>query len=127
MSNITARWRSRAEPILVLVALILAGHASAAGTAPEVGVTAIDRDVSAPSYARLSAPRYPKLAWLAAQEGQVTLRVQVDADGKASAVHVHSTRAPRDLVQAAVASVRRWRFTPPPRGARAALCCADRL
>jgi TonB family protein len=112
MPNFTARWRSRAEPIFLCVTLVVAGHVSAAGTSSVVDASAIDREVSAPAYARLSAPRYPKLAWLAAQEGQVTLRVQVDADGKASSVHVHSTRAPRDLVQAAIASVRRWRFTP---------------
>jgi protein TonB len=57
-------------------------------------------------------PRWPRAAWLAGAEGRVVLRVVVEADGTASEVEVSTSSGRDDFDAAALAAVRRWRFSP---------------
>jgi len=58
------------------------------------------------------APKYPSLSWKLHEQGQVTLRVHVTAEGTPDNVLLAQTsRFPR-LDQAAIEVVWRWRFTP---------------
>ncbi|NZA26042.1 energy transducer TonB [Luteimonas sp. SJ-92] len=58
------------------------------------------------------APRYPSAALRRGESGEVLLRVEVAADGRARAVEVVRSSSSRALDRAAVAAVRRWRFQP---------------
>lgn len=58
------------------------------------------------------APRYPYSARRRRQEGRVTLRVQVSATGRTTAVVVRNSSGHGLLDDAAVEVVRRWRFVP---------------
>ena len=65
------------------------------------------------------APVYPAQSRRIREEGQVILRVFVEADGRASQVEIKtSSRSPR-LDQAAQDAVSRWKFFPAQRGAEA--------
>ena len=68
----------------------------------------------APSYARLSAPVYPKALAEQRVEGTVLLRVAVGADGKPGAIDLDPTSPalPAALNEAAIAAVRNWTFNP---------------
>lgn len=57
-------------------------------------------------------PAYPRDALRQGQEGEVILQVDVDAEGKPTAVEVVSSSRYRSLDRAAAAAVRRWRFRP---------------
>ncbi|MCC4116792.1 energy transducer TonB [Aromatoleum toluclasticum] len=62
------------------------------------------------------APQYPKLSRRRGEEGKVTLRVRVRADGRAEAVEIaHGSGHPR-LDDAALATVQSWRFVPARQG-----------
>ncbi|NMF97305.1 energy transducer TonB [Aromatoleum toluolicum] len=62
------------------------------------------------------APQYPKLSRRRGEQGKVTLRVRVRADGRAEAVEIaHSSGHPR-LDDAALETVRSWRFVPARQG-----------
>jgi len=67
--------------------------------------------VRPPKLVQEAKPRYPKEphdAWI---QGKVGLEAVVQQDGSVGAVRVTVPRHP-DLDQAAVAAVRKWRFTP---------------
>lgn len=57
-------------------------------------------------------PTYPEGLAAAGVEGRVLLRVAVDAQGAATAVTVEESSGHAALDEAAVVSVRRWRFNP---------------
>jgi protein TonB len=58
------------------------------------------------------APGYPSQALRRRIEGEVLLRVEVDARGRPTRVQVERGSGARQLDAAAVAAVRRWRFEP---------------
>ena len=58
------------------------------------------------------APRYPYLARRRGQEGRVVLRVRVNADGRAEAVSIRESSGYHLLDEAALETVRQWRFLP---------------
>ncbi len=58
------------------------------------------------------APRYPLQALRRGEHGKVLVRVEVDADGKPSAVSIAQSSRSRVLDRAALAAVKRWRFRP---------------
>lgn len=61
-------------------------------------------------------PQYPKLSRRRGEQGKVTLRVRVRADGRAEAVEIaHSSGHPR-LDDAALETVQSWRFVPARQG-----------
>lgn len=57
------------------------------------------------------APVYPMAARGAAREGRTILLVTVGADGECADVRIEETSGTPSLDEAAVAAVRRWRFT----------------
>lgn len=99
-------------------ALAAASPPSGAGAG---GDTGSDGDVAAvpqvgPGFAVGSAvnplPRYPTAARRRGLEGRVVLRVFVGADGRARSVDVRSASPHPILDEAAVETLRRWRFEP---------------
>jgi len=61
-------------------------------------------------------PVYPALSRRMGEEGRVVLRVQVRADGGAGEVRLHASSGSPRLDQAALDTVRRWRFVPARQG-----------
>lgn len=58
------------------------------------------------------APRYPFLARRRGQEGRVVLRVRVNPNGQAEAVSIQESSGYHLLDEAALETVRQWRFVP---------------
>lgn len=58
------------------------------------------------------APRYPPVARSRREQGSVMLRVNVDATGAPTEVLLHASSGVDSLDQAALSTVRRWRFVP---------------
>jgi len=57
-------------------------------------------------------PRYPISAFRERAQGTVVLRAQVMEDGTSGAVNLHKSSGFDSLDEAAVATVKRWRFKP---------------
>ena len=87
-------------------------------------------DVPAPSQARVAAdkppaprrrirPEYPQGARQRGEEGDVTLALDISADGTVDGVRIMSSCGFAELEQAAIQAVRRARFSPARRGTRA--------
>jgi protein TonB len=70
-------------------------------------------------------PRYPYLARARAQEGQVVVRVEVDAAGGVRSVAVARSSGFAMLDEAALGAVRRWRFEPARRSGVAVAATLD--
>ena len=70
-------------------------------------------------------PVYPPLAQRRGEEGLVTLRVAVSADGQASSVTVLRGSGHESLDEAAMAAVRKWQFVPATRNNTAIAALAD--
>ncbi|MEN7433381.1 energy transducer TonB [Chromobacterium sp. TRC.1.1.SA] len=70
-------------------------------------------------YLNNPAPVYPTVSREEGEEGTVRLRVLVSAQGAAQEVSVHDSSGFPRLDRAALASVKRWRFTPAKRGGEA--------
>ena len=68
------------------------------------------------AYLRNPAPRYPPAARRSGEQGTVTLRVLVTAEGLPSRVSVEKTSGSAHLDNAALEAVKGWRFTPARRG-----------
>lgn len=64
-------------------------------------------------------PPYPALSRRLSEQGRVVLRVQVDADGRAGDVQLHTSSGSPRLDQSALDTVRRWKFVPARRGQEA--------
>ncbi|MCD4503757.1 energy transducer TonB [Chromobacterium piscinae] len=64
-------------------------------------------------------PAYPTVSREEGEEGTVRLRVLVSAQGAAQEVSVHDSSGFPRLDRAALAAVKRWRFTPAKRGGEA--------
>ncbi|CAB5154161.1 Ferric siderophore transport system, periplasmic binding protein TonB [Olavius algarvensis associated proteobacterium Delta 3] len=69
-----------------------------------------------PLYRQSPPPRYPRLARKRGYEGTVILEVLVDRDGDVEDLKVHQSSGYKVLDKAALASVKRWIFTPGRRG-----------
>lgn len=61
-------------------------------------------------------PIYPQLSRRWGEEGEVLLRVHVDANGLPSQIEVRTSSGSQRLDQAALAAVRQWRFVPAKHG-----------
>jgi protein TonB len=64
------------------------------------------------------APPYPAIARRTGEEGRVMLRVLVSATGTAESIEVRTSSGSRRLDDAALETVRRWRFVPARQGDR---------
>ena len=71
------------------------------------------------AYLRNPAPRYPLDARRVGAEGTVLLRVWVGADGAPTRLEVQRSSGHRSLDEAALGTVKSWRFTPAQRGGEA--------
>ena len=65
------------------------------------------------------APAYPPLARRSGEQGRVVLRVLVTASGSAEAVELRTSSGSSRLDQAAIETVKRWRFAPARQGDQA--------
>jgi protein TonB len=88
--------------------------------APESERPAATAQLSPPvfnaAYLRNPAPRYPLIARRNGEQGTVTLRVLVARDGTPARVAIEKTSGSAHLDDAALETVRSWRFVPARRG-----------
>ena len=91
-----------------------------AAVAPIPPAAAAPSPVTPPSfnaaYLDNPAPAYPTLARRAGEQGRVLLRVRVSAGGTAEVVEIHSSSNSPRLDNAALETVKRWRFVPARQG-----------
>jgi len=62
------------------------------------------------------SPPYPAISRRFGEQGRVLLRVNVDAEGRAGEVQLHTSSGSPRLDQSALDTVRRWKFVPARRG-----------
>lgn len=95
----------------------------APGDRPVVAYTGVDVDAGGPALGttgnlatlrKLSGPppAYPRRELIGAIEGEVLLRVLVDAYGKAQTIEVIGGSGNRNFELAAIRALKRWRFQP---------------
>jgi protein TonB len=68
------------------------------------------------AYLQNPEPDYPSLSKRLGEEGRVILRVHVTAEGLADQLEIRESSGHPRLDQAALGTVRRWRFIPARRG-----------
>ncbi|SNS21461.1 outer membrane transport energization protein TonB [Humidesulfovibrio mexicanus] len=85
------------------------GRGGATGPGTGQGGLAVDR---MPAPLRTVKPRYPMAARRAGQEGQVLLRLFVDAEGRVGQVAVLKAEPEGLFEESALEAVRKWRFSP---------------
>lgn len=94
--------------------------AAAPSIAPAANTTAPAAPVVPPrfdaDYLDNPAPPYPGLSRRLGEEGRVLLRVRVQADGSAAQVELSQSSGFARLDNAALETVRRWRFVPARQG-----------
>jgi periplasmic protein TonB len=83
--------------------------------APAIAVPVVPPNFNA-SYLENPAPAYPPLARRVGEQGKVMLRVLVNARGTADTVELRSSSGSSRLDDAAVESVKHWRFVPARQG-----------
>lgn len=88
----------------------------AADLAPADATVADAPAAEDPSYRSMYPPVYPPEAIRRNHSGQVLLEVDVAADGNPTDVRVQRSSGHRELDEAAIDAVRRWRFNPERRG-----------
>jgi protein TonB len=86
---------------------------------PAAATPAVAAPVAAPTQPRFDAdyldnpkPNYPAISRRLNEQGRVTLRVHVAADGSASEVQLQASSGSSRLDQSALDTVRRWKFVP---------------
>jgi protein TonB len=68
------------------------------------------------AYLNNPAPNYPSISRRLGEQGLVSLRVQVAADGTAGSVELQTSSGSSRLDQAALEAVKKWQFVPAKRG-----------
>lgn len=101
------------QPKSAAVADVPPARAPAPAPAP-VAVTPARFDAD---YLHNPAPAYPRAARRYGDQGRVLLKVLVSAQGTASAVELEASSGHARLDEAALETVRQWRFVPARRGA----------
>ncbi len=104
---LAAAVRCLAPPMLLAAACVLGGCATDSPPVPGPGATA-DWAPPVPN----PAPPYPSESKLNNEQGQVLLQVLTAPDGRPTRVEVKQSSGFQRLDQAAVATVRQWRFKP---------------
>lgn len=88
----------------------------AAPAAPVVAAAPVQAPVTPPNFSAAqlgnAGPKYPYLSRKAREEGVVMLRVLVNTAGRAAQLQVNQTSGHDRLDQAALDTVRKWRFAP---------------
>lgn len=103
----------RREPLLALPSL-----PEAAPPAKPAPLPVTPPDFNA-AYLDNPPPQYPAIAKRAGEQGKVVLRVLVAASGRADTVEVRTSSGSPRLDDAALETVRRWRFVPARQGDQA--------
>lgn len=67
-------------------------------------------------YLRNPAPPYPAISRRSGEEGKVVLRVQVSPQGTAESIDIKTSSGIQRLDEAALNTVRKWKFIPAKRG-----------
>lgn len=125
---VTAPQPAREPPPVVAAAPPEAPPASTAAVradpAPAVAAQPVAEPPSTPpnanaAYLRNPAPRYPLLARRNGEQGTVLLRVLVTREGTPANVSIDRTSGSSQLDQAALETVKTWRFVPARRGQQA--------
>lgn len=99
---------------------VLAEPVTDSDPAPPVDFNAGPPTLDRIAYAEAPPPRYPPRALRRGQEGEVLLRVLVDAEGRVQAVTIERSSGHRLLDDSARQQVlTRWRFRPAERGGHA--------
>lgn len=93
-------------------------NAAAPGTANDSSAEMTSASFDA-AYLQNPKPLYPSMARRLGEQGQVLLRVQVTAEGTAADVVVQTSSGSSRLDQAALETVRKWRFVAAQQGGRA--------
>ena len=83
---------------------------------PAPAVEALSQARFDADYLRNPAPTYPPLSRRMGEEGKVILRVSVSAEGSAENVDIKTSSGSQRLDDAAVNTVKRWKFIPAKRG-----------
>lgn len=94
-------------------------RASAPERLPQSAAAPAVQPVQRAGYLRSPAPRYPDVSRRAGEQGTVTLRVRVAADGSPSRVTVEKSSGSPHLDAAALDAVKGWRFSPARQGTEA--------
>lgn len=102
------RVEGRGVPTVTTLALTLAAGNAGDG---DVALRIVDARTG-PRVARTVPPRYPPRALRAGESGEVLLRVEVDAEGRATKVALAQSNTTEALERAAIAAVREWTFEP---------------
>lgn len=76
----------------------------------------VDLPSSSADYLNNPSPPYPPLSKRLNEQGRVVVRVRIEADGTASQAEVRSSSGFERLDQAALQTVKRWRYLPGKRG-----------
>lgn len=76
----------------------------------------VDLPSSNADYLNNPSPPYPPLSKRLNEQGQVVVRVRIEADGTASQAEVRGSSGYERLDQAALQTVKRWRYVPGKRG-----------
>ena len=95
-----------------------AGQGSAVAAASGIGGSAVVADRTAIAH-RMPPPSYPKIAVEQRIVGKVVVRVEVDADGKATDVRVLDASPAGVFDDATVAAAKQWTFEPAIRNGKA--------
>jgi len=92
-------------------------EAPPAASEPKKQVASVAPPAFNAAYLRNPAPRYPVAARRAGEQGTVTLRVLVGRDGEPVRVELEKSSGSTHLDNAALETVKGWRFSPARRGA----------
>ena len=102
-----------AAPPVPAQTAIAASTVAAAPAAPQAPAPArIELPSSDASYLNNPKPSYPALSRRLGEQGKVVVRVLIGVDGTAQHVEIHSSSGYERLDQAALATVRSWRYVP---------------
>jgi periplasmic protein TonB len=105
---------AQAAPAAPAAATPPATPAVSAAPSPQLTPPRFDAD-----YLHNPTPAYPALSRRLGEQGQVLLRVEVGAEGRAGQIAVERSSGSPRLDNAAIEAVRQWRFTPARLGERA--------
>lgn len=115
--------RAPASPTAPSAASAPSAVSAPAAAAPAHPTAVADAAPTAPrfdaDYLHNPAPAYPAMARRNGEEGRVQLSVRVSAQGRAEQVEVRHSSGYARLDEAALATVRQWRFVPARRGEEA--------
>lgn len=111
--------RSPAESAFTAPAPAPKAEPPAAAPEPKTQVASVAPAAFNAAYLRNPAPSYPLAARRAGEQGTVTLRVLVARDGQPARVELEKSSGSTHLDNAALETVKGWRFNPARRGAEA--------